>query len=110
VCSPSNPKDEYRKSVAIAGDGICLRSPTRRDGKQLMALNRASTRFHRGLVSPPKQPEQFASFLRRFRQPDTACLLLHRCADDAVIGSINLSQIFLGGFRNAYLGYYIGAR
>jgi ribosomal-protein-alanine N-acetyltransferase len=31
-------------------------------------------------------------------------------ADCRIIGSINLSQIFLGGFRNAYLGYYLGAR
>jgi ribosomal-protein-alanine N-acetyltransferase len=26
------------------------------------------------------------------------------------VGSINLSQIFLGSFRNAYLGYYVGAQ
>jgi len=29
--------------------------------------------------------------------------------DRRIVGSINLSQIFLGGFRNAYLGYFIGA-
>jgi ribosomal-protein-alanine N-acetyltransferase len=29
--------------------------------------------------------------------------------DDAIVGSINLSQIFRGGFKSAYLGYQIGA-
>lgn len=28
---------------------------------------------------------------------------------DRIVGSINLSQIFLAGFRSAYLGYYICA-
>jgi ribosomal-protein-alanine N-acetyltransferase len=29
--------------------------------------------------------------------------------DKRIVGAINLSQIFLGPFRSAYLGYYIGA-
>ena len=29
--------------------------------------------------------------------------------DKRIVGSINLSQIFMGGFRSAYLGYYICA-
>ncbi|HEY0431951.1 MAG TPA: GNAT family N-acetyltransferase, partial [Pyrinomonadaceae bacterium] len=29
--------------------------------------------------------------------------------DAAIIGAINLSQIFRGGFQNAYLGYFLGA-
>ena len=30
-------------------------------------------------------------------------------ADNKIVGAINLSQIFFGAFRSAYLGYYIGA-
>jgi ribosomal-protein-alanine N-acetyltransferase len=31
-------------------------------------------------------------------------------ADSRIIGAIIISQIFLGGFRSAYLGYYVGAQ
>ena len=79
------------------------------DASDFIALNRASLRLHRGLVSPPIRPEQFTSFLRRSRRVDSVCLLICRVQDGAIIGSITLSQIFLGGFRTAYLGCYVGA-
>jgi [ribosomal protein S5]-alanine N-acetyltransferase len=88
---------------------VILRSPTRSDGTEFIALNRASRRFHRGLVSPPTTPEQFATFLQKSRREDSVCLLICLVADGAIIGAINLSQIFRGGFQNAYLGYYVGA-
>jgi ribosomal-protein-alanine N-acetyltransferase len=98
------------KKTTIIGEKVFLRRPLKRDSEAFIALNRASTRFHRGLVSSPTQPEQFASFLRRSRRADCACLFVCRVKDGAIVGSINLSQIFLGGFRSAYLGYYVGAK
>lgn len=98
------------KDAAIVGEKVFLRPPMRRDLEELIALNRASTQLHRGMVSPPTQATQFAAFLKRCRSADCVCFLICRVADSAIAGSINLSQIFLGGFRNAYLGYYIGAK
>lgn len=98
------------KKTAIAGERVFLRPPVKGDSEELIALNRASPRFHRGLVSPPTQPEQFSAFLKRCQQDDCACFLVCRLEDRAIVGSITLSQIFLGGFRNAYLGYYVGAK
>jgi ribosomal-protein-alanine N-acetyltransferase len=88
---------------------VYLRKPTRRDAEELISLNRASTHFHRGLVYPPISPAQFASFLKRSRRADSECFLICRVIDDKIAGAINLSQIFLGPFRSAYLGYYIAA-
>lgn len=96
-------------NAIVAGKSVYLRKPVHRDMKEFLALNSASTRLHRGLVSPPKQPTQFAAFLKRSRRADSACFLICRVEDHRIVGSINLSQIFLGGFRNAYLGYFIGA-
>ena len=93
----------------IVGENVFLRSPVRSDQAKFIALNRASKRFHRGLVSPPTTPEQFSGFLRKTRAEDSGCFLICLRADDAIIGAINLSQIFRGGFQNAYLGYYIGS-
>lgn len=96
------------KNATLAGETVFLRPPVKGDREEFLALNRASKHFHRGLVSPPAQPEQFSSFLERSRRPDCACFLVCRVADGAIIGSVNLSQIFRGGFQNAYLGYYVG--
>ena len=103
----TNPKPG---NAALVGKRTHLRRPTRRDMDEFLALNRASLQLHRGLVSPPTNPTQFSSFLKRCRRVDCACFLICRVADRRIIGSINLSQIFLGGFRNAYLGYYVGAQ
>ena len=131
------------EQVTIVGERVLLRAPREHDASEFLALSRASTRFHRGLVSPPTQPQQFVEYLERCRRADSAAFLIcgtgergpqrgspagvlgppvisvratppPKHAQDArathhIIGAINLSQIFRGGFQNAYLGYYIGA-
>jgi ribosomal-protein-alanine N-acetyltransferase len=97
------------KKAALTGKRVFLRPPARRDLEEFLALNRASRRFHRGLVSPPIEPEQFVAFLKRCRRMDSASFFICRMEDGAIVGSINLSQIFRGGFQNAYMGYFIGA-
>lgn len=88
---------------------VYLKKLTQRDADELIALNRASVKLHCGLVSPPTTRDQFTSLLKRSRQAAFAHFLIHRSVDERIVGAINLSQIFLGPFRSAYLGYYIGA-
>jgi [ribosomal protein S5]-alanine N-acetyltransferase len=97
------------KDFAIIGEKVFLRSPVRKDSAEFIALNRASIHLHRGLVSPPTLPEQFAAFLKRSATENSVFFFICRVMDGAIVGSINLSQIYRGGFQNAYLGYYIGA-
>src|SRR5580765_2896493 len=104
---PNYPKPKY---AVVVGKQVYLRRPTVRDREEFLLLNKASIGFHRTLVSPPTKPAQFASFLKRSRRADFACFFICRVADSRIIGVINLSQIFLGGFRSAYLGYYVGAQ
>jgi [ribosomal protein S5]-alanine N-acetyltransferase len=88
---------------------VYLKRPTPRDADELIALNRASLKLHRGLVSPPTTRDQFNLLLKRSREDAFVQFLIHRTVDDKIVGAINLSQIFFGAFRSAYLGYYIGA-
>jgi len=99
-----------KKTAAAVGRRVFLRPPRQNDLQEMLALNRVSRRFHRGLVSPPTQPEEFSDLLKRSRRTDTACFAVCNVESGEIIGSINLSQIFLGGFRSAYLGYYVGAK
>ena len=97
-------------NLTIGGEKVFLRPPTSNDQTEFLALNRASKRFHRSLVSPPTTPEQFKGFLVRASKADSVCLLVCLVANGAIIGSISLSQIFRRGFQNAYLGYYVAER
>ena len=94
----------------LVGKKVFLRSPTSKDKADFIALNRASKRFHRGLVSPPTTPEQFAAFLKRSNTETSTCVFICLVTDGSIIGAISVSQIFRGGFQNAYLGYYVGAQ
>ena len=96
-------------SKSIFGKRVFLRPPQPADCAEMLALNRRSLKFHRGLVSPPLTPEEFRSSLDRASRDDSECFQVCRKSDGAIVGAFNLSQIFLSNFRSAYLGYYIGA-
>lgn len=97
------------RNAESVGKNIYLRFLSPEDRVEFISLNQASKGLHRGLASPPTTPEQFQKFIERCRQADSVCFLLCRLEDGAIVGSINLSQIFRGGFQSAYLGYHIGA-
>lgn len=102
-------KTAKTKRAAVTGERVYLRAPSKRDEAEFIALNRASASLHRGLVSPPVEPEQFAAWLKIRRGKDTACFFVCRVEDDAITGAAILSQIArFPSFRNAYLGYYMG--
>ncbi|HEY6803946.1 MAG TPA: GNAT family protein [Pyrinomonadaceae bacterium] len=93
----------------LTGNLVVLRSPQPDDCPELIELNKRSVQFHRGLVAPPMDQAEFDLYLERAQRDDCACFLIWRKTNPAIVGSINLSQIFRGGFQNAYLGYYVGA-
>lgn len=98
------------KKDPLTGKRVFLRTPHALDCEELIALNRASVAFHRGLASPPKAKSEFDDYLTRSESEDNVCFLVCRSTDKAIVGSINLSQIFRGPLQSAYLGYYVGAQ
>jgi ribosomal-protein-alanine N-acetyltransferase len=72
-------------------------------------LARASRGLHRRWVDAPADASAFRSFLHRSRLPSVRTFLVVRREDRAIVGVFRLSQIFLGNFRSAYLGYWVGA-
>ncbi|NJN17517.1 MAG: GNAT family N-acetyltransferase [Oscillochloris sp.] len=87
---------------------IYLRPPAPDDAATLIALNRQSIEHYQPWVNPPLDEAQFAGYLERSARADTAALLICRNPDNALLGVINLSQIFYGPLQSAYMGYYIG--
>ena len=97
------------KTASISGEEVFLRAPAKADQTEFIALNRTSKRFHRGLVSPPTTPEQFADFFKRSNTRTSKSLFICLVTDGSITGAISLSQIFRGGFQNAYMGYFVSA-
>ena len=98
-----------KEEKLFTGERVYLRKPAMEDCHEFLTLNRRSVRFHRGWVSPPKTIPQFMSFLNRCAREDNRCFFIRRKEDGAIMGVVNISQIYRGGFLSAYLGYYMGA-
>jgi ribosomal-protein-alanine N-acetyltransferase len=88
---------------------VIVRAPRAADRGEFLALVHKSRRLHRRWAAPPADARSFARYLARTRRDDFVGLLVCRQGDGATVGCCNLSQIFYGPFRNAYLGYWIGA-
>lgn len=97
------------KNALKTGSIVYIRLPKADDCDEFITLNRASVDFYRGLASPITAPQKFADYISRCEQDDFEGFLICRIKDDAIVGSINLSQIYRGGFKSAYLGYQVGA-
>jgi len=91
------------------GRRVFLCAPTARHRDEFLTLMRASRAALRPWVAPPASRAAFRAYLQRTRRPTERAFLVCRLEDRAIAGVINVSQIFHGNFRSAYLGYYAGA-
>ena len=87
---------------------VFIRAPARKDESEFLALMRASGRLHHGFVTTPRQPKDFAKFLKRSNLPNSIWLFVCRTEDERIVGAFHLDQITFGNFRSAYMGYYAG--
>jgi len=95
-------RDRAERRVEIA-------VPTPADEDEFLARVHASRAIHRPWAYPPDTPAGFAALVRRTEMPTERVHLIRRLEDGAMVGLANLSQIYLGDFRSAYLGYFVFA-
>jgi ribosomal-protein-alanine N-acetyltransferase len=91
------------------GERVLIRSVRRSDRDEFLELMRVSGELHRPWSFPPTRPAEFDALVDRARSDDFMMLVAVRRSDDAIVGFINLSQVFRGAFQNAHLGYAVGA-
>jgi ribosomal-protein-alanine N-acetyltransferase len=97
-----------KKLFRISGRKVFLRSPEISDLAEFTALAKKSERFHRGLMRFAKTKTEFEGFLERAVDPSSEVLLICEAGSGAIAGMINLSQIFYGPLKSAYMGYGLG--
>ncbi len=93
----------------LTGRRVLIRHPAAEDEAEFIRIVRASRRFHAPWMAPAATPPVFANLVRRTADPDFKSFLLCRTEDGAIVGCANLSQIFMGPFQSAYMGYWVGA-
>jgi ribosomal-protein-alanine N-acetyltransferase len=92
--------------LLIGGGRVGLRHPVPSDRREFLERSRASRSLHRPWVHAPEDDEAFSALVRSNRDDANERLLVVRREDGAIVGVYNLSQIFYGRLRSAYLGYY----
>lgn len=85
---------------------VLIRCPTAADCSALLALHQRSQSFHAPWSTPPLTLEGCQQYVQRCQSDTFEGLLICVRETGAIAGVANLSQIFYGGFQNAYLGYY----
>ena len=93
----------------VAGSRVFLRHPLKSDMDEFTHLVIASRRFLHPWAAPASTPESYARYLQYCRRKSVCAYLVCRNEDVRIMGVCNLSQIFLGNLKSAYLGYWIGA-
>lgn len=92
-------------SSLARGPRVLLRELMAEDEDEFLRLALLSRRLHYPWVSAPSTRQSYRQYLARVG-PDYKALAACRREDGALVGVINLSQIYFGNFRSAYLGYY----
>jgi ribosomal-protein-alanine N-acetyltransferase len=82
-----------------------LEQPSPKRGKEFLAAVERSRKLHRPWMYPPNTPEEFNAFIQRLGQKTRLGYWV--CTEHGdLAGAINISEIVLGNFCSAYLGYY----
>jgi ribosomal-protein-alanine N-acetyltransferase len=84
---------------------VRIRPPRPEDEREFLQRVRASRSLHRPWSHPPGTPEAYGLLVANASTPSEATSLIVRSRDGAIAGFSRLSQVVLGNFRSAYLGY-----
>lgn len=85
---------------------VAIRPPVLADATDFVVAARRSRSLHHPWVTAPATPAAFSTYLARMQPPSNRPFLVCHRETGALIGVINISNIVMGLFRSAYLGYY----
>jgi ribosomal-protein-alanine N-acetyltransferase len=85
---------------------IYVRHPVLADECAFLSAVRASRRLHQPWTAPPDTPALFRAYIERMGLPANSAFLVCHRDTHTLVGVINVTNIVLGQFRSAYLGYY----
>ena len=93
--------------MVSASRKVYLRRPVQSDFEELHARFESSTAHLRDFAAVGFDRKRFDEMLAAAMLDSNESFLICLIEDDAIVGQINLSQIFRKAFQNAYLGYQL---
>ncbi len=85
---------------------VILKKVSLRDERDFLLAARASRELHKDWVEVPRTPAAFRRYAEVMRTADDIAFLVRRDDTGELAGVIELQDIFLGNFCNAYVIYY----
>jgi ribosomal-protein-alanine N-acetyltransferase len=85
---------------------ISIRPLRASDQSKFLAAVRRSRALHKPWTSPPKTSAEFRTYLKRLAPPSNRGIAICRVDTGEIVGVVSITNIVLGRFRSAYLGYY----
>jgi ribosomal-protein-alanine N-acetyltransferase len=85
---------------------IVLRPPTAADAREFADAALASKALHHPWITAPTTPEAFRAWRKRMAQPTHCALLACRRDSGEMVGVFNITNMVMGPFCSAFLGYY----
>jgi len=85
---------------------VALRPPTEADRAEFIERLLSSVSLHDPWLEPGDPAPWFDRLLARNRTQTDRSLLVCDSGSGSIAGVMNLSQIYMGPFKNAFLGYY----
>jgi len=85
---------------------ITLRHLTADDEKVFLSHIRRSRDLHRAWVQVPTSSKAFQRYVQDMNTPDDQAYVVICSDSQAMVGVVELQDIFRGAFQNAYLVYY----
>jgi ribosomal-protein-alanine N-acetyltransferase len=79
------------------------------DEAEFIAASRRSRALHRPWVAPASTPAAFRAYVARMSGPGQHAFAVRRRDDGTLVGVVTISNVVMGPFRNAYIGYYVFA-
>jgi len=90
----------------VTGERIFIRYGSIADEPEFLAAVGRSRTLHHPWVQAPGTPETYRDYLLKHQEPRGVALFVWLDEPRGLVGVVNLSEIVLGSFRSAYLGYY----
>lgn len=87
---------------------VKVRELKHEDKDAFLAAMQRSQALHHPWVKAPTTPKEFDEYFKKFQQPNQKSYLV--CHESGhIAGVINVSEIVMGLFQNAYIGFYVTA-
>jgi len=83
---------------------VKIKQPTKDFESVFLKAEKRSKTLHTSWVKAPKTKKEFARYLENSQKENQEYFLVF--TGDDLAGVVNISEIVLGNFRSAYLGYY----